>query len=264
MKHNLAGRYFGKWKVTNTHRLGKDRHTQWLCVCKCGTEQYVSASKLIAGKSTSCGCDRGEKLHNAFAGNPTNPKEDLTGYESGELVVIGPFRTAPTGHREWLCRCSCGSMGYYRETRLRAKEVLSCGHASTKRGGKEKPIESLNIGTRAINGLHKNKIYLVEDLLCCTKKDLLLMPQLGKESCDQIEACIKEAGLEEEWLAASAKTKPEGIDLDELDLLVRTKNALRRNGISTLEKLQTYSYEQLLQLPKMGETSSKDARKYLK
>lgn len=58
---DLVGVKFGKWTVLNGAEIVK-RHTYYLCSCDCGTVKSVRADGLKAGKSTSCGCDKGEKI----------------------------------------------------------------------------------------------------------------------------------------------------------------------------------------------------------
>lgn len=57
---DIVGTKFGKWGVIGIAERG--RHMYCLCECDCGTVKPVRADGLKAGKSTSCGCDRGEKI----------------------------------------------------------------------------------------------------------------------------------------------------------------------------------------------------------
>lgn len=36
------------------------RHSQWLCICDCGTEKVIAGHNLRTGKTRSCGCLRNE------------------------------------------------------------------------------------------------------------------------------------------------------------------------------------------------------------
>ncbi len=53
---NLKNRHFGK--LTARHREGNDEHGHalWFCECSCGGSKTVSATNLIHGHTTSCGC----------------------------------------------------------------------------------------------------------------------------------------------------------------------------------------------------------------
>lgn len=45
---------FGKWSVLDRPQDA----LKWRCRCDCGVEKLVNKYNLLAGKSTSCGCDR--------------------------------------------------------------------------------------------------------------------------------------------------------------------------------------------------------------
>lgn len=52
---DLTGRRFGRWIVLCRADNKKGR-TMWHCRCDCGAERDVSASNLVKGYTTSCGC----------------------------------------------------------------------------------------------------------------------------------------------------------------------------------------------------------------
>lgn len=56
---DLAGKQFGNWTPIY-YCPTKDRNAAagWHCRCKCGTERFVSRSRLLRGTSKSCGCLR--------------------------------------------------------------------------------------------------------------------------------------------------------------------------------------------------------------
>lgn len=50
-------------KLTAIERIpasGGESHNKWRCQCDCGKETIVRSSYLISGKTTSCGCKRGD------------------------------------------------------------------------------------------------------------------------------------------------------------------------------------------------------------
>jgi len=59
-----------------------------------------------------------------------------------------------------------------------------------------KPIEYLELNTRALNSLKKMEILYCGDLAVSTEHDLLRTPNLGKKSVDEIKACMAEKGME--------------------------------------------------------------------
>ena len=52
-KHNLSGRVFGKWTVSNDHKTD-GRNRLWWCTCACGYAKWVKAMYLKAGTSRQC------------------------------------------------------------------------------------------------------------------------------------------------------------------------------------------------------------------
>lgn len=50
----------------------------------------------------------------------------------GCLTVIGIGERSPSGHKQWICRCSCGAEKPYRKWLLVSGEVRSCGCKSSE------------------------------------------------------------------------------------------------------------------------------------
>lgn len=57
---DLAGKKFWFWTVKNFNGVTANGHSQWLCVCECGTEKLVTGWNLKAGHAKSCGCKTSE------------------------------------------------------------------------------------------------------------------------------------------------------------------------------------------------------------
>lgn len=57
---DLEGRRFGRWVVTRFCIRHGDHLWKWLCVCDCGSKNWVFGRNLLTGKSISCGCLRDE------------------------------------------------------------------------------------------------------------------------------------------------------------------------------------------------------------
>jgi hypothetical protein len=53
-----VGAVYGEWTVKSSKHVIKYGRAYWWCECSCGKTKWVEASKLITGKSMSCGCKR--------------------------------------------------------------------------------------------------------------------------------------------------------------------------------------------------------------
>ena len=53
---NLVGKRFGRWKVLSYEGSRGIGISVFLCRCDCGTERPVVGSRLLIGRSKSCGC----------------------------------------------------------------------------------------------------------------------------------------------------------------------------------------------------------------
>jgi DNA-binding CsgD family transcriptional regulator len=65
LKHDLAGRTFGRWSVLSLASAGKS--PRWMCRCECRTERTVKTTSLIDGLSKSCECLQRELFAKASA-----------------------------------------------------------------------------------------------------------------------------------------------------------------------------------------------------
>ena len=68
-----TGEQFGKWTVvvfSHTIKKSYGSTTYWECKCACENTAVVSIDNLRAGKSTSCGCTRGHRIHH-MSSTPT-------------------------------------------------------------------------------------------------------------------------------------------------------------------------------------------------
>lgn len=63
--HLAKGERFGRWMVLERAKNGKYGQTRYLCMCDCGTQRSVAASKLVYGKTHSCGCFQRERASGA-------------------------------------------------------------------------------------------------------------------------------------------------------------------------------------------------------
>jgi hypothetical protein len=57
---DLTGRRFGMLTVLGDPEPDPGHGLTWLCECDCGNKRHIRQWNLTAGKSTSCGCQRGK------------------------------------------------------------------------------------------------------------------------------------------------------------------------------------------------------------
>ena len=58
---NRTGQKYGRWTLLYRTNNASCGHSQYVCVCDCGTVAVVSTNALVRGVSKSCGCLRDEK-----------------------------------------------------------------------------------------------------------------------------------------------------------------------------------------------------------
>ena len=56
-KIDLIGQRFGKLLVLKLDHINKLYRKYYLCECSCGKKKVISRANLVAGRSTSCGCN---------------------------------------------------------------------------------------------------------------------------------------------------------------------------------------------------------------
>lgn len=60
---DLNGKTVGYLKVISIHNsVDSSRNRYWLCVCECGKQILVSATRLNKGRIKSCGCHNGDNF----------------------------------------------------------------------------------------------------------------------------------------------------------------------------------------------------------
>lgn len=70
---DLCGLTFGRLYVQSRASRRGERHTRYLCICKCGRKVEVPGDRLVSGVTKSCGCYRVEAPQYNFR---KHPKED--------------------------------------------------------------------------------------------------------------------------------------------------------------------------------------------
>lgn len=120
LAYDLTGRTFGDLKILGrSNKKQPGRGAYWWCQCKCGNLCEVTATALVTGKRTHCGC-RKDLKHYAYA--------DITGRQFGRLTALYPTKERNShGSVIWHCRCSCGNELDISYNWLMYDNVVSCG-----------------------------------------------------------------------------------------------------------------------------------------
>lgn len=120
--YNLIGQKYGKLTVIERGENNKRGNTRWICKCDCGKEVTKLGYDLTHGKTTSCGCGKGQP------GKIDSKRQDLTGKRFGKLEVIKLDEdNTSNGIVCWICKCDCGNIKSVRAGNLRTGHTKSCG-----------------------------------------------------------------------------------------------------------------------------------------
>ncbi len=109
-----AGDTFARWTALEDYVPGR---RLVLVRCECGTEKRIDASRLIHGRSTSCGCSRRKPRAN-------KPPYLLAGTVVGRLTLLEDV-TYSTDSAP--CRCKCGTEKAVGAISLKHGNTRSCG-----------------------------------------------------------------------------------------------------------------------------------------
>ena len=134
-QYNLVGKRFTRLLVTGRAENYRPGHSQWLCVCDCGTEKIVRQAALVSGNTRSCGCLRKEIR--------SQPRYNLVGKRFGRLVVTERAGDRYPGHGQWLCVCNCGTEKVVAQASLVKGSTRSCGCRRNEASG-ERMRERMN------------------------------------------------------------------------------------------------------------------------
>lgn len=130
---DLTGQDFGYWHVIERGPNSKDGRAQWLCHCTLcnNTIKSVDGSHLRAGRSTSCGCTKMEKMRQASI---KNEQGKTYGYLYVERMATQEEKPHDIESVYWVCkylRCNRENVivkGDY----LRNGDTTSCGCITSK------------------------------------------------------------------------------------------------------------------------------------
>ena len=132
-----AGDKVWKWTVLGPSKKDKHKHAWILCECECKkhTLRYVDWGRLSQNKSTSCGCDRTEKIAAADGVKPdVSAKYDGQNlankrYNDEQILALNMPPRFNDGHWEWMCQCQIHDVQprYISIEALESGEIKGCG-----------------------------------------------------------------------------------------------------------------------------------------
>lgn len=97
--YDLLGKTFGDLIVVGKSKKRTKMGAHWTCLCRCGYTCEATATELVTGRKTHCGCKTVKKY----------PFVDVTGQRFGRLTALRPTENRDgSGNRMWKCRCDCG------------------------------------------------------------------------------------------------------------------------------------------------------------
>lgn len=117
--HDVLGKTFGDLTVVGRSKKRTKLGGYWTCLCTCGFTCEATASELVTGKKTHCGCK--SVTNYAYV--------DITGQRFNRLTAL--YRVKDKADRKgsviWHCRCDCGNEVDYSYQDLVYSHLKSCG-----------------------------------------------------------------------------------------------------------------------------------------
>ena len=110
---DITGQVFGKLTALEPTDKRRGNSVVWRCSCACGNIKEFTSKRLLAGKTTSCGCK--------------TSAVDITGQVFGKLTALEPTDKRSGSHVIWRCSCACGNITEVSLNNLRAGKTQSCG-----------------------------------------------------------------------------------------------------------------------------------------
>jgi len=136
-----------------------------------------------------------------------------------------------------------------------------------KENKSDNSLNSLNFQLRTRNCLRRAGIQTITQLVAMSQMELLMLPNFGQTSLDDVIGVLDELGLRlgmsmSEGRDSNIQFDTGSLDalppLRELDLQIRTRNCLRHAGIETIKELIAMSQMDLFRLPNFGQVSLDD------
>lgn len=114
--YNLLGQTFGELHVVGKSRKRTKMGSYWTCLCSCGYTCEATASELVSGRKTNCGCKNVKNYASS----------DITGQRFGRLTAqYSTKKRDAKGFVIWHCHCDCGN-----ETDVSYNNLMYCGQQS--------------------------------------------------------------------------------------------------------------------------------------
>ena len=119
-------------------------------------------------------------------------------------------------------------------------------------------IEDLNLSVRTLNVLRKERILTLSVLNRYSREELLDLPNLGANSVKEVEDLLEQRGFRNKIRAGVELNSQIGLNtpLQNLNLSVRTFNALMRSNVTDLGGLMELSISAITDIRNLGEKSS--------
>ena len=116
--HDVLGKTFGDLTVVGKSKKRTKLGTYWTCLCSCGYTCEATASELVNGYKTHCGCKTVKKYASA----------DIMGQRFGWLVALYQTKKRDKkGSVIWHCRCDCGNEVDVSYNSMMYANQVSCG-----------------------------------------------------------------------------------------------------------------------------------------
>lgn len=112
----MLGAWFGELRVVGKSRKRTRMGAYWTCLCSCGYTCEATASELVSGRKTNCGCKNVKNYASS----------DITGQRFGRLTAqYSTKKRDAKGFVIWHCHCDCGN-----ETDVSYNNLMYCGQQS--------------------------------------------------------------------------------------------------------------------------------------
>jgi hypothetical protein len=154
-------------------------------------------------------------------------------------------------------------------TRERVRQIIMKGiyyeiEKSRVSENSETSIEELNLSQKTFSCLISSGIPSVEKLIKLAPEEILGLPSMGKSSLTDIEVKLRERNLSLGYKKDTTVVKRANgqflktikySPIEILGLSERALNSLIKNGVKSIEKLLTYTPNQIINFSSMGEKS---------
>ena len=195
----MTGKACGLLVVLERFGTNHGHEATWLCVCECGNKAVVSGGSLRSGKTSSCGCLKGD----------TAPME---GRRFGCWLVESRAGSSDFGAVTWNCLCDCGVRAVVSGSSLRRGESLSCGCLARQVAS----LLNTTHGHSRVRGSQDGRTYRSWESMKrrCTNPKVAGYQSYGGRG---ITVCDRWAASFENFLADMGE-RPNGSSLDRVDV----------------------------------------------